>query len=155
MRNLVLSHLYLMILLFSSHFLANTHLYPRSFITSIIRTISPKTYRLAFFHIWWLRIFILSYDTYGHLKNKNIVNNNNILISCIHKFLRSHNSHAHVTPCELLIQYVSLHRLLFNTCLYMISCSISTFLWALYLICASFTMISFHCVLLLQRVISF
>ena len=112
-----------MILLFSLHFHANTHLYPINFITLIIGTISPKTYRLSFFHIWWLRIFILSYDTYGHLKNKNIVNNNNILISCIHKFLRFHNSHAHVPPCMLciqcvssrvVIQYMSLHDFMFD-----------------------------------------
>ena len=90
-----------MISLFSLCFHTNTHLYSTDFTSSGVWTTGSKTSRfvnefnfsyitsfhfwpiismLAFFHISWFRIFIISYDIGGHLESENIINNNIILI---------------------------------------------------------------------------
>ena len=66
----------------------------------------------TFFYISWFGISIISYDVKGHLKNKNIVNNNTILIQFF--------SYVYITYWDLTIfRYLFLYRrYLFNLCLF-------------------------------------
>ena len=76
----------------------------------------------TFFHILWFGILIVSYDVYGHLESKNIIDNNIFLIPFI--------SFAHITHLDLIIlNYLCLFRgcffisnlfkgFLLNICLY-------------------------------------